>query len=331
MTRKREWTKASQLNLGDPPDEEQITLILGKIARGNRRGVRCFRRADGRYDVVDTFEAAWVEAYRRAGLEQVPVIIRAGRETNQVQKALAALYMTPADPSLSQQALAQQLGVSRSALQRALQFEAPAIQLADLHIWEKSLLDPMLPLEAGSIDLIAGYAPNHTAESYAPLLARCLSASGRIWLVFEATQLEHLLGWRAALTSAGLTFQRMAVWSIPVRRATRMVRLSGYRLLLAVGKPTAGMQTEEPGAAYPGWVGPRALEEVDSAQRIIPFWLWKRWVAELPSARIALDPFATSTTIFDAARSIPQLRAAWACPMDGTVRALFRNYLDQLA
>ncbi len=328
MAAKRRMIDLSQLRLMVPADNQQVAHALDCIERGVVgpciRGVTC---DDGFYAVADPVEAAWVEARRRRGLKQVQVAIQPADPRSQVQKALDALHTTPIDPALSERELARQLGVSRSTLHRAILLQPPTTGSAQLQLWEGQLLEPQLPLQPGSVDLIASCAPGLPPAVYAPGLARLLSERGILWLIIEAHQWEEMRTWFTALDAAGLAFRRLAAWVLTATRSQRNPRLTGYRLLLSFGKAGAP-PLEDVGQVYPGWTGPRALAEVDPSQRIIPVWLWKRWLAEQPAGQVVLDCFATSTTVFDAARSQPQLREAWACPVDETARSLLQHYLE---
>jgi hypothetical protein len=76
-----------------------------------------------------------------------------------------------------------------------------------------------------------------------------------------------------------------------------------------------------------GIIVPQALAEIDPAQGTVPPWLWIRWPCEQQS-QAARDPFATSPTLFDAARRHPALREVWSYPVDETARSLLQHYRE---
>jgi hypothetical protein len=307
-------------------DTALVEYYRARVARGDlRRRLKIVQNTDGLYEVQTTEDAAWVEACREAGLTCIPARLVKAAGPNLMQSVLARLDDTAA--ALSQRKLAQELGVSRSTIRRALAVSPVAISRCALQVWDGPVLSPRSPLTAASVDLIASCAPDLPPTAYAPDLAHLLSERGILWLVFEADQWQELYAWCAALGAAGLTFRRLATWVITATRNQRNPRLAGYRLLLSFGKANTA-PLEDRGQVYPGWTGPRALAEADPAQRIIPVWLWKRWLAEQPSGQVVLDPFATSPTLFDAVRSQPQPREAWACPVDETARSLLHHYVD---
>jgi hypothetical protein len=110
------------------------------------------------------------------------------------------------------------------------------------------------------------------------------------------------------------SLQRLAAWTITALRNQHQARLAGYRLLLALGsqlvRPAGFGRDLSAGLAHVLW---RKL----TSRRIIPVWLWKRWLAEQParSSWILRD----STTLFDATRSQPQLRSV-GLPVDETAQ-----------
>ncbi len=328
MTSKREWVGISLVCVKHSLDEPQIARIGHKIRRGYQRGVRCYRRGNGQYEAVDSLNAAWTEAYRRAGVDRVPIVIVTAGQPSQVQKAVDILRTRSFDPNMSESALAECVGVSRGTLRRALQIQPLVSGSATLHLWEKTLIDPQFPLKSESVDLIASFAPDLNPIIYTPSLTQLLTNDGHLWLIFEARHQDNLPAWKTAFQEAGLVLKQQVAWATTeMRYPLHSSHVAGYRLLLAFGK-THELSQEDEAEMFPAWCGPRVPGDGDPSSQIIPAWIWARWLAEIPFARIILDPFATSTTVFDAARTVRGLQEAWACPVDEVRRGLLRHYLD---
>ncbi len=310
-----------QIHTLESTDPDQVAQYLAHLKRGDtRRRIQVTPGDHGCYEVQSADDAAWVEACRQAGLNYVSALIKSPESSRLLYKVISQISALP--PGLSQQALADRLGVSRSTIRRALALSPLTSSQCSLHVWPGSVLEHDLPPD--QIDLIASYAPLVNLVSYAPRLAQLLSTRGILWLVFEANQPNHLNTWHEALLNAGLAFRRLAVWVMTRERGPHNPQLSGYRFLLSCGKLDATAVTT---TAYPGIVGPRVPGDIAPNLRLIPAWLWTHWLCEQP-ASLALDPFGTSPTLFDAARRRPELRQAWVCPIDRTVHSLLQHYLS---